>query len=190
MNRPSPFTFLLGNPVSLLAFWLLTAFLAYQWYANGASGLLPIIVGIGALSASNAYRRVEAYRLWKREWDAMDGKPASKPWLTGVLRGTMMKIIVGGGIWCAFAYAALKASNQPGMQIVAGMFWLGTLLLVGGGIYRLVRRGSPTKAKAEAMRDVPVTQCLRTPTQSPDLEHAFAALPDYCVPLLERSHRA
>jgi hypothetical protein len=33
---------------------------------------------------------------------------------------------------------------------------------------------------------VPVTQCLRAPTQAPDLRQAYAALPEYCAPLFSQ----
>ena len=73
MNKPSPFTYFIGNPISLICAWLLTAALAYQWYANGGPGILPIITGLAAISASNAYQRIDKYRLWQREWEAMNG---------------------------------------------------------------------------------------------------------------------
>ncbi|MGH6871250.1 MAG: hypothetical protein ACREHE_07075 [Rhizomicrobium sp.] len=187
MNRPSPFTYLIGNPLSLIGAWLLTAFLSYQWYANGGPGILPIITGIAAISASNAYARIDKYRLWKREWEAMNGVVT-----TGTVTGDLMqkpgfRFVIGGAIWCVFAYGALTIGNQPGGQTAAGLFWVGTLVLILGGLYRLVRRNrAPAAAKKAEIRDVPVTLCVK-PQQSPSVSQAFAALPEYCAPLFERN---
>lgn len=186
MNRPSPFTYLVGNPISLIGVWLFTAFLAYQWYANGGPGLLPIITGIAAISASNAYQRLDKYRLWKREWEAMNGVVTTGTLTGDFMRTTGFKVVVGGAIWCAFAYGALTIGKQPGGQAVAGLFWIGTLLLAGSAVYRLIRRNRPASPKAQEIRDIPVTQCLRAPSQSPNLQQAFASLPEYCLPLFER----
>ncbi len=186
MNRPSAFTYFIGNPISLIGVWLLTAFLAYQWYANGGPGILPIITGIAAISASNAYQRIDKYRLWKREWEAMNGVATTGTMTGDLMRTTAFRVVVGGAIWCAFAYGALTIGNQPGGKAAAGLFWLGTLVLIVGGLYRLVRRNRAAAPKQAAIRDVPVTQCLRAPMQSPSLQQAFASLPEYCRPLFEQ----
>ncbi len=76
MNRPSAFTYLIGNPISLIGLWLVTAILAYRSYEAQLPIILPIITGVAAILATNAYQRLDAYRLWKREWEALgsDGK--------------------------------------------------------------------------------------------------------------------
>jgi len=190
MNRPSAFTYFIGNPISLIAVWLLTAFLAYQWYANGGPGILPIITGIAAISASNAYQRIDKYRLWKREWEAMNGVATTGTMTGDIMRTTGFRVIVGGAIWCAFAYGALTIGNQPGGQVAAGLFWAATLVMIVGGLYRLVRRNRAAAPKQAEIRDVPVTQCLRSPMQSSDLRQAYAALPEYCTSLFQQTSGA
>jgi hypothetical protein len=190
MNRPSAFTYLIGNPISLIGAWLLTAFLAYQWYANGGPGILPIITGLAALSASNAYARIDKYRLWKREWEAMNGVSTTGTMTGDLMRTKGFRFIVGGAIWCVFAYGALTIGNQPGSQWVAGLFWLGTLAMIGGGIYNLIKRKRVAAPKQVAIRDIPVGQCLRVPMQSPNLQQSYASLPEYCAPLFQRSQES
>ena len=189
MNRPSPFTYLIGNPISLIGAWLITAMLAYQWYAKGGPGILPIITGIAALSASNAYSRIDKYRLWKREWEAMNGVATTGTVTGDLMRTSGFKIIAGSVIWCAFAYGALTIGKEPGGQAAAGLFWIGTLVLIVGWLYRRGRRKTATTPKEAAIRDVPVIQCLRVPMQSPALQQTYAALPEYCVPLFTRTER-
>ena len=88
MNRPSPFTYFMGNPISLIGVWLLTAALAYQWYANGGPGILPIITGLAAISASNAYQRIDTVKIAAGERTS----------LIGVMEGTFTKPMpVAGG---------------------------------------------------------------------------------------------
>ena len=100
----------------------------------------------------------------------------------GELMSQTFRFIVGGAIWCLFAYGALTTGNQ----VVAGMFWVGTLILIGGGLYRMSQQNKAATPKPQEIRDVPVTLCLKPAQQSPSLNQAFAALPEYCLPLFER----
>jgi hypothetical protein len=188
MNRPSSFTYFIGNPISLIGIWLLTAFLAYQWYANGEAVILPIIAGLAAISASNANQRLNKYRLWKREWEAMNGVVTTGTVTGDLMRTTGFRIVVGGVLWCVFAYGALTIGNAPEGKLVAGLFWMTTLVMIVGGIYRLIRRNRAAPKKP-VVRDVPVTLCLKPAQQSPSLGQAFASLPEYCMPLFERGEK-
>lgn len=186
MNRPGAFTYLIGNPISLIGLWLLTAFLAYEWYSVQGPVILPIITGIAGLSAVNAYQRIDKYRLWKREWEAMNGVMTTGSLTGDLMQSTAFKVVVGGAIWCAGAYGALTLGSQPGMQVVSALFWIGTLIMIGGNVYRRAQRRKAAMPKPQAVRDVAVTQCVRAPTQSPSVQQAFASLPQYCLPLFER----
>jgi len=177
MNRPGFLTWLIGNPLSLAALWLFTAFLAYAWYAWQAPVLFPIVVGVIALAAINASEHLGEYRQWKREWDSMGG---DGPSLTRALvRSRGVRVVIGGAVWCAMAYGALVAGKQPETQAAAGLFWLGTLGLIVVSIYRLIRRRR-ARPKPQEIRDVPVTLCLAVPQRSPEPREAYAALPEYC----------
>lgn len=190
MNRPGLLNFIIGHPVVVLALWLLTAYFGYEWYVGNTPVVPMILAGLVAISAANANSRVQAYRDWKREWDAMEGRPPSQPLGLTLLRSRTLRIVLGIAIWCLFACGALTAPHQPGAALAVGAFWLATALMVGNGLYRFVRRRPKAAAVASDVRDVPVTQCLKASSGSADLDRAFAALPEYCLPLLERSNRA
>lgn len=179
MNRPGPFTYFIGNPISVLALFALTAWLAYQWYSGAASGFLPLVTGGVALAANNARERLEKYRQWNREWDSMGGARSSNP-LGAVLRNPNAKPMIGVALWLIFAFGLIAMADSPEKRVAIVLFALGTLVLIGGALYRLARRNRVSSTKAKEVGDLPVTQCMRTPSQSPSVQQAFAALPPYC----------
>ncbi|MEI9990124.1 MAG: hypothetical protein WDM86_08805 [Rhizomicrobium sp.] len=188
MNRPAIFNYIIGNPISLIALWVLTAFLTYRWYALSGPVLLPIITGLGALAASNAAQRIGKYRDWKRDWDAMNGiAPAPAG---AFLRTPAVRLFVGVPLWCLFAYGAVTMTNTLGGRVAAALFWLGSLLIVGGWIVQGLRRRHARAPKVRQVRDVLVTQCLRAPIRSPALQRAHASIPDYCADLFADRGRA
>jgi len=188
MNRPTIFNYIIGNPVSVIGLWILTAFLTYQWYALNGPVLLPIIAGLGAISASNAAQRIGKYRDWKRDWDAMSGiAPAPAG---AFLRTPAVRLFVGVPLWLLMAYGALTVTNTPGGRVAAGLFWLATLLVVGNWMVQAVRRRSARRPKARQVKEVIVGQCLRAPMRSPALQQAYRELPDYCRPLFVRREQA
>ena len=188
MNRPAVFNYVIGNPISLIVLWVLTAFLTYQWYALGGPVLLPIITGLGAISASNAYQRIDKYRHWKRDWDAMNGvAPAPAG---AFLRTPAVRIFVGLPLWLLMAYGTLTVANTPGGRVAAALFWLATLLVVGNWIVQGVRRRRSRTPKARQVKEIAVGQCLRAPMRSPALQQAYRDLPDYCRPLFVRREHA
>lgn len=190
MNRPGLLNFIIGHPIIVLALWLITAYFGYAWYIGNTPVVPMIVAGLVAISAANANSRVQAYRDWKREWDAMEGRPPTQPLGMRLFRSRGLGIALAVAIWCVFAYGALTAPHQPGSVFAVGAFWIVTALMVGNVIYRLFRRSPKPIAGSSDARDVPVTQCLKASSGSADLERAFAALPEYCLPLLERSNRA
>lgn len=51
--------------------------------------------------------------LWKREWEAMNGVATTGTVTGDFMRTTAFRVVVGGAIWCVFAYGALTIGNQP-----------------------------------------------------------------------------
>jgi hypothetical protein len=182
MKRPSGFTYVVGNPVSVIALALGAAYLAYQWW-NGGSPAIALAAFIAAAYAMGANSRLQKYNDWKREWEAMEGKRPSQRTARRVLNSVAVRVAIGLPLWCAFAYLALTSGNDPTMRAARALFLLATLVMAVGFAYRLMRRRRP---RANASRDVPVTLCVAPPRQSPDLAQAYAALPVYCRAILRK----
>lgn len=184
MNRPSAFTYLIGNPLSLIALWLLAAFAGYRWYTGDAGIIWPVIATLAAISAWNANGRLNKYRLWKREWEAMNGVVTTGTIIGDLIQRPAVRAVIGGATWLAMAYGALTLANQPGMKVATGLFWLGSLFLICAIAYRSMKRRRTRAETTRQVGDVPVTVCLTPPRLSPSSQQAMSLIPDYCKRLL------
>lgn len=183
MNRPGPITYLFGNPGIALTALLLALVFTYEGFVGQASPLIALAAWVGAFYCSRAYERLDKYRLWKLEWDAMDGQPRRAGLLQRAARNTALRMIGAGLLWFWMASEALSISNQPGREFAVGLFFIGTLVLIAGGVFRVGWRVWRSRGRRVA-RDIPVTLCLRPFRQSPSVREAFAALPEFCLLLL------
>lgn len=179
MKRPSVITYLFGNLVSVLALAGAAIYFIYQWWTNHGSATAAVVALLVASYATSNSERLQKYYQWKREWDAMEGR-APGAGFARLYAHPAFRLLIGGPIWCAFAYFAIQPAKDPAMQVAAGLFWFATLIMIVGWIAILLRR---RKSRRPKFRDVPVTLCVSVPRQSPALAQAFAALPAYCHPL-------
>ncbi len=186
MKRPGPLVFLLGNPVSVTLISIFALYCAYEWWIGQAVPVVVIVAFIAAAFAGRLNNAYEKYRRWKREWDAMEGRAPARGASQLLGRSGPIRIVLGLSVWAMWGYFTITDQKQPALLVA--LFWLTTLALVIAGVYRLLRRGkSPRRA---ASRDVAVTQCVSLPRQSPGVRQAFAALPEYCRPLLQAPQRS
>ena len=182
MKRPSLFSYVIGNAVSVLLLGGLTCYLGYEWWSGDTSAFFAIIFAIATASAANANERVSRYNRRKREWDAMEGRTARR---SSFLTGRRMRLLLGIPAWLIGAYGALAFSNDPIGHVGAILFWLASAAGIIGSIVQWIR-ARPRRIKTTASKDVAVTLCVGRPTQSADLGYAYRALPNYCVDLLNR----
>lgn len=76
MKPPSAFDHLIGNPVSALLILLATLAVCFAALGGGATPIAVfLMIAICGWSWS-ANKRLQAYRLWKLEWDSMSAAPA------------------------------------------------------------------------------------------------------------------
>ena len=75
MNPPSAIDRLIGNPISALLILFATLAVCFAALGGAATPIAAfLMVGICGWSWK-ANKRLEAYRLWKLEWDSMSGTP-------------------------------------------------------------------------------------------------------------------
>ena len=180
MNTPSLKTRFFGHPLVALPTYGLGGFILYQWAQDGS--LWPL--GVGALCAISATLRAgeqaDAYRNWKRAWDAMGDDPLPSG------RGTRaVHFIIGVALIGALAFYLLSQRGQADYQLA-----LGWMVLVGGAglaalfikwALRLLRNRQPKPAKTQ-----PVTVAIARPLLAvPDMRQCYRQLPEHCHRLLQ-----
>jgi hypothetical protein len=180
VKRPGPLVFAFGHPLSVTLLALIAVYCIYEWWRGEIAPTGAVIAFFAAAYAGHVNKTYERYRVWKREWDIMEGRAPTSATRVLARRGPL-RIALGVVVWGAWGYVAITDANAPGMQIPAACFWLATLALLVVGIFRLLRLRKSRRQIAS--RDVAVTVCLEIPRQSPTLDQARSALPRYCAAL-------
>jgi len=176
--RPTTKTLIVGHPIVAMPLLLASIACLLAGFRSGAAP--PVIIGIAMIAAVNgAQRQANAYRAWKAEWDAMDGRPKaprSSPgqWIGAVLLAAL--ILVGCFRPSVLAYGAGFAvgwiSHEPWL--------LGGLAALAVAIIVQFVRCWPRRPKAAR----PVTVVAKRILPVPSIADAYARLPDYCQALL------
>lgn len=171
MKQPSGITYLLGNPLVFFGVGAITAITTWQALMGNASGLLLIPLAMLGLACKRSYDRLEAYRAWKLEWEAMEGhqRPAIRP--------QTWRYVLGGGAWLAVALASLSLAGDPGTAWMVLLFWAGSAGLL---IRKLILWGKRRAAAAAAQSSPVVAVCPAVPLRSPPVAQTYNVLPEYC----------
>lgn len=177
MKPPTPFQWLIGNPVVSLALMLGGLAVLYFWLTGSMTGWAALVATIIAATAARASEQVNKYSAWKREWEGYDGRQAIRLRLPS---GKTMRIVAGVGCWGLFAWWASEGpKGDPVLEIAIALFWVGTAVIVVTGIVRLLRGAAPRPGAA-----VVVGVCLPTARQSSSVNAALGALPAHCQQLM------
>lgn len=175
MRPPGFLTALIGHPVIALLIFVSAAAVGYFWLAGDLTGWAAFGALVIAASTAKASDRVNKYNAFKREWDAMGGRAATRrPLRIGGLR-----YVLGVGAWLFMAMLALDAWDDPGLQWVAWLFWAGSAAMIVAAAYRLVRGPSGLgRGSTDSVR-----VCLPPARFSPSREDSRRAIPAYCQAL-------
>ena len=175
MNKPPLKTRMLGHPLVSLPIYVLGVFFLYQCTQD--TSLWPL--GLGSMVAISATMRAgeqaDAYRNWKRAWDAMDDSP-----LPSGRGGRVARAFVGVAMIAALILFLLGHSDQQayglalGWLMVVGVGGLAVLLVVR--LLRLHRNRAPKAGKASI-----VTVAIARPIFAvPDMLQSYRQLPEHC----------
>jgi hypothetical protein len=176
MNKPPLKTMLLGHPVIGLPIYAVSAFVLYCCTQD--SGLW--LFGVGALVAITttqaAGQQADAYRNWKRAWDAMSDdpqRPARWPAMVGTVLVAALALLIAGH------------ADRLANSLVQG--WLP--IIVGGGVALLamlsmMRWLSRRRAKVNTAT---VAVAISRPIFAvPDMVQCYRSLPEHCQSLLRQ----
>ena len=75
MKPPSPLDYIIGNPISALIIVVATLFVVMAAIGGSATSFAAFTMLAICGWSWFANRRLQTYRLWKMEWDAMSGNP-------------------------------------------------------------------------------------------------------------------
>lgn len=175
MNKPPLKTRMLGHPLVSLPIYGLGAFFLYQCTQD--TSLWPL--GLGSLvtmsATMHAGEQADAYRNWKRAWDAMSDDP-----LPSGRGGRAARVFVGVAMIAALLLFLLGHSDQQAYGLA-----LGWLVVVGGGalvallVTRLFR--SRPRRAAKAAKNRVVTVAIARPIFAvPDMLQSYRQLPEHC----------
>jgi len=178
MRKPSDTSLLIGHPIVVLPVTLSAIWMLYECLYQFS--LLPIALGLGFAGylCGKANARREAYRRWKRQWDAMDDGKATAP---SPRRHRKWPGIIA--LVVLLAYFVAHASD-PVYRVA--LVWLVISVAAPGGAALIWKRWGRSGAKSSNRID-PVQSCIRSPMLPiTDLKRAYRALPDYCWQVLRR----
>ena len=169
MMRPSNSTLVIGYPVVTGSLLLLDGVFGFETIIGNAPAWVGIVALFCAAGLAKASSDAARYRAWRREWDAMDPNAASKP------KGQPLKI-VGVFIIASLWLYAFSTTSSP-TQLIAILVAVRLLGIWAVTAWSKRRRAQPS---CEWL----VAQSARRPLPAPSAKDAYAALPDYCRPLL------
>ena len=175
MNRPPIKTMLLGHPLIGLPIYGVGAFILYQCWYDPSLWLF----GVGALAAmstaAKASDQADAYRNWKRAWDAMGDGP-----LPSGRGGRIARFLIGVAMIAALILFLLGHSDQPAYRLALG--WL--VVVGGGGLVALLViwlfRLRPKRAAKAAKNSVVTVAIARPIFAVPDMLQSYRQLPEHC----------
>lgn len=173
MNKPPLKTMILGNPIVGLGIYGLGALTLYGWWQNADAWPLGLMALVAMSTTARAGEQADAYRNWKRAWDAMGDDP-----LPSGRGGRVGRTIVGLTLIAAFVWYLASQSDRPGYDLALGWLVLGGVAMLVVAIlakWRKARRARPIKTTV-------VTVVVKGPVlRVPTLAEAYRALPDYCL---------
>ena len=190
MNPPSQSDYLIANPLSLAAIFVVSLGLltncCVQLQNHGSpSWFLPLIALWACREAGNARKRVAAYRSWQRAWQEMSGealiaaRKRQRQRIGWVLAGISIWFLMLGWLFAGGNAPATPAHYAALLIVIILPAWA-----VRAVLRRVARFIGPAVRSADRPSGHVVSGCLPLPSRSPAPAQIAAALPEYCRALL------
>ena len=192
MNRPSLFSFAIGNLLSVPAILGATALACCRWHTQQQhhehiSWLVPTAALMLSKASLLARGRIAAYKRWNRAWDAMSGTGGNRVARsrTRVGRALLAWLAwLGLGVWLLNPHPQFAGTPVRGLYAAAfsALTLWGVSVPVLGAARWLRRRVGAIRVRRP--RDHVVAIALPVPRRSPTVADAVAMLPPYCRALM------
>lgn len=179
MKEPTPLVYIFGSKAGFLATAGGAGLVICLWLNGQASGMSAFIAAMVMAGACKAYREVQAFRAWQRNWNALAGTPAprqGKHWASAIWMLLLALVI------------AQPVDDPTFRSLTEWAFLLMSLVLATRFVWRLARRIRARPASAAEPRHV-VEVCLPVVRRAATVREATAALPDYCKQLLRHGSK-
>ena len=181
MNRPPIKTMLLGHPLIGLPIYGVGAFVLYQCWYDPSLWLFGVGALVAMSTAAKASDQADAYRNWKRAWDAMGDGP-----LPSGRGNRIIGYLIGTAIIAVTILYLIDHSDQPAYRL--GLVWM-VVVGVAGGLFAVIRSLMRRRRRKPAKQVIlPVSIAVRRPLiANGDLMSAYRALPEHCQRLLRNA---
>lgn len=169
MRAPSIQSRILASPPVQLTAWVSTAFFGYHFLRGEPVFWATVIVVAFLMNVIRADEQVQAYKAWKREWDAMSGIP---PRAKGRPNFLVVALVAPSLLFLYYVWQHGGASALIGVSALT----IAPLLVISLTL-KLIRRAMRRKAA----KIMPVTICVkRSWLPVPDIAGAYRQLPEHC----------
>lgn len=178
MKRPDGRTMFLAHPLVAYPAAISGLGILYAAWCGGGDGAgaglfaVAMLAGVGQATA-----RANAYKQWKREWDAMSGEaPPSSAKYDRSVRALFGAILAFGGLYLT------ASSNAPG-----NLPLVGALVAISIAVLAWWRKRRHGAARLKGIVPVQVVAAMCGPV--PTLDAAYAGLPDHLKHLVKATRR-
>lgn len=175
MREPTIRTRVLGHPAVVLPMAGVTALMLYGCAIDVTAVPFALVAVALMVRVMAANRALTEYKMWRREWDAMDDSPPASR-VHGRIRLFVAVAISAIFIASEAGYLAIDYRDLTGWA----PWGLGVLLVAATAfaIHRVLSRVSRRlRGRSKAFA---VTPCNSRPLPVPDLRAAYRALPTHC----------
>jgi hypothetical protein len=197
MKRPTGLTWAAGSPTGALLICALIFYAAHEWSEGLLSGWWMLVAAAIGFQTVGAARKVNSYKQWRRQWDAIGQDDQHTGTREKHSRGSRPVRMQLAFLVCAALI--LLAENLEIVDFGEVVHWTAILYVVSFCVYhvmaKLLRKSGlrtplfrgAVGSENTADRPKHVTWMLHRPALAPSRQFAERNLPEYCTRILSPS---